>query len=280
MRRFAALAFLALLLVAGACRTESRPLRLATTTSVDNSGLLDVLLPAFTKQTGIRVEAVSVGSGKALQLARRGDADMTLTHDPNLERVFLAERRAVVYRKIMFDDFMIVGPPADPAAVAGAPSAVEAMRRIAVSGAPFASRGDDSGTEAREKLLWAQAGASPTKGRRLEAGQAMAPTLSLASESAAYCLTDRPTFTQLEDKLALRIMFQGGPDLLNSYAIMVVRGTAGSVQAHAEQFVAWLTGDSGRQCISDFRIKGVPAYTVWPIGVPGYTPEALPRQAP
>ncbi len=280
MRRVAALASLALLVVGWACRAGSPSLRLATTTSVDNSGLLDVLLPAFTNDTGIRIEAISVGSGKALQLARRGDADLTLTHDPNLERVFLAEQRALVYRKIMYDDFMIVGPPADPAGVSGAPTAVEAMRRIALAGAPFASRGDDSGTEAKEKLLWAQAGADPPKGKRLEAGQAMAPTLRLASESAAYCLTDRPTFTQLRDKLALRILFEGGPDLLNSYAIMIVRSSPSRVQTDALRFVNWLSGGGGRKCIADFRVKGVPAYTVWPLGVPGDTPEAQPRQAP
>ncbi len=280
MRRLAVLASLGLLVLAWACRAGSPPLRLATTTSVDNSGLLDVLLPEFAKQTGLRVEAISVGSGKALQLARRGDADLTLTHDPNLETVFLAEGRALVYRKIMFDDFIIVGAPADPAGVAGAPTAVEAMRRIAVSGAPFASRGDESGTEAREKLLWVQAGASPAKGKRLEAGQAMAPTLRLASESAAYCLTDRPTFMQLRDKLRLRILFEGGPDLLNSYAIMIVRAAPSQVQAEAVRFLDWLTGDSGRRFIADFRVKGVPAYTVWPPGVAGDSPGALPRQAP
>jgi hypothetical protein len=222
------------------------------------------------------VDAVAVGSGKALQLARRGDADMTLTHDPEIEEVFLSEQRASLYRKIMYNDFLIVGPESDPAGTAQAASASGAMRRIAVSTAAFASRGDSSGTDDREKLLWKRAGASPPGPRLLETGQAMSPTLRVASEKRAYCLTDRATFAQLEDRLALHPLYQGGPELLNTYAVMVVRHAGAPPRRRPCGWPGgWPAGraradrrfqDQGRRC------------AVWPDGVPRDTPGALPRR--
>ena len=264
----------------GACAKAPPSIRLATTTSVDNSGLLDVLLPAFTKQTGIRVDAVAVGSGKALQLARRGDADMTLTHDPQIEEVFLSEQRASLYRKIMYNDFLIVGAESDPAGAAQAASATDALRRIAVSTAAFASRGDSSGTDDREKLLWKRAGATPPRPRLIETGQAMSPTLRVASEKRAYCLTDRATYAQLEDKLALRPLYVGGPELLNTYAVMVVRRVGSSAEAMAMQLAGWLADGEGRELIAGFKIKRAAVFTVWPASDPRDTPGALPRRDP
>ena len=233
----------------GVCANAPPSIRLATTTSVDNSGLLEVLLPAFTKQTGIRVDAVAVGSGKALQLARRGDADMTLTHDPQIEEVFLSEQRASLYRKIMYNDFLIVGPESDPADAAQAASATDAMRRIAVSTAAFASRGDKSGTDDREKTLWKRAGASPQRPRLIETGQAMSPTLRVASEKRAYCLTHSRDVRTAGRQAGIASALRGGPELPNTYAVMVVRRVGSSAEAMAMQLAGWLADGEGRDAL-------------------------------
>ena len=164
------------LLVSG-CGKDSSSLRLATTTSVDNSGLLQAILPSFRQETGIDVQVLAVGSGRALQLLRRGDADVALTHDPLTEAALLKEIPAAGYRKIMFNDFVVVGPARDEASVRPSASAADAMRRIATSTALFVSRGDESGTHARERQLWQKAGVKPPADRLLETGQSMAATL-------------------------------------------------------------------------------------------------------
>ena len=225
--RIATLLFIAgLAALSVGCREDRRRLRLATTTSVDNSGLLTAILPSFQDETGIAVQVLAVGSGRALQLLRRGDADVALTHDLVAETAFLKETTPAAYRKIMFNDFVVVGPSRDEAGVGQAANATDAMRRIAGSGATFVSRGDESGTHAREQQLWRKAGTTPSAARLLETGQGMAATLRIASERHAYTLTDRATFTQLAETVGLQPLFQGDPDLLNTYAVIVRPATA------------------------------------------------------
>ena len=171
-----------------ACQPTPRMVRIATTTSVDNSGLLAAILPAFERRARIKVEVLAVGSGQAFGLLERGDVVAGLTHDPGAEAAALAAGLITSYRKIMFNDFIIVGPPEDPAGIAQASNAVDAMRRIATHGVAFASRGDRSGTHSREQELWALAKQRPVRGLLIETGQGMSATLRVASEKRAYTL--------------------------------------------------------------------------------------------
>jgi tungstate transport system substrate-binding protein len=271
---------LLLVLSSANCAPDANSIRMATTTSVDASGLLQAILPPFQEETRIRVDVIAVGSGRAIALARRGDADLALTHDPDLERAFVSEGRAELYRKLMFNDFLIVGSAGDPARVREASDARDAMRRIAQARAWFASRGDQSGTDAREKRLWQLAGARPGQDRLLETGQGMAATLRVASERGAYCLTDRATFVQLANRLSLSPCFEGGSDLLNTYAVIVVKNRAGVTRTAALRLALWLSDGRGRDVIGAFRVKGRPVFSVWPAGVPRDSPDALPREQP
>jgi tungstate transport system substrate-binding protein len=247
---------------------------LATTTSVDNSGLLQAILPSFQLETGIDVQVLAVGSGRALQLLRRGDADVALTHDPIGEAAFLKEMPSAAYRKIMFNDFVLVGPSGDPALIRQASDTADAMRRIATSTAVFVSRGDESGTHAREQQLWQKAGAEPRADRLLETGQGMAATLRIASERHAYTLTDRATFTQLAQALALQPQFEGNADLLNTYAV-IMPDRAGP--ENAKKFMRWISEDDGRARIAAFTIGGTHPFVVWPPGRPRDVPDTMPK---
>lgn len=257
------------------CGGDRPQLRLATTTSVDNSGLLEAILPSFQQETGIQVQVLAVGSGRALQLLRRGDADVVLTHDPVAEGALLKEIPMAAYRKIMFNDFIVVGPADDPAGMRHAATATDAMRRVAASTAAFVSRGDESGTHARERQLWQKAGAQPAADRLLDTGQGMAATLRIASERHGYTLTDRATFTQLAHTLTLQPLFQGDPDLLNTYAVIVLRDTDRATDAL--RFMAWISDGEGRERIASFTIAGTRPFTIWPAGRPRETPDALPQ---
>jgi tungstate transport system substrate-binding protein len=256
------------------CTGSASRLRLATTTSVDNSGLLEAMLPGFRQQTGIDVQVLATGSGRALQLLRRGDADVALTHDPLSEAAFLSEVPSSAYRKVMFNDFVVVGPAEDEASVRQAASADDAMGRIAKSSMAFVSRGDESGTHARERQLWANAGARPSADRLLETGQGMAATLRVASERRAYTLTDRATFARLARTLSLEPLFEHDPDLMNTYAVIAVDGDRHS---QAMQFMTWLTDGAGRDRIASFTIDTTRPFFVWPAGRPRETPNALPQ---
>jgi tungstate transport system substrate-binding protein len=264
-----------LVAIAAGCAGDAPQLRLATTTSVENSGLLAAILPSFRQETGIDVQVLAVGSGRALQLLRRGDVDVALTHDPVTESAFLGEMPAAAYRKIMFNDFLLVGPPRDEAAVQQAATAADAMRRIVTSTAAFVSRGDESGTHTREQQLWQKAGAKPPADRLLEAGQGMAATLRIASERQAYTLTDRATFTQLAHALRLKPLFEDDPDLLNTYAVIIPPDTAR--ERDALRFMTWISDGDGRGLISSFTIAGTRMFFVWPAGGPRETPDLLPR---
>jgi tungstate transport system substrate-binding protein len=257
------------------CGGQPGGLRLATTTSVDNSGLLEAILPSFHRKTAVDVQVLAVGSGRALQLLRRGDADVALTHDPVAETAFLEDVRGAHYSKIMFNDFVIVGSAEDRASVAAATTAIDAMRRIAGSGAPFISRGDESGTHAREQQLWRDAATKPPADRLLESGQGMAATLRIAHERGAYTLSDRATFLQLSPTIALRVHFEGDPALLNTYAVIVLPRSPR--RDDALRFVDWIADGEGRPLIAAFTVGGAHPFTVWPADRTRDVPDAVPR---
>jgi tungstate transport system substrate-binding protein len=264
--------------LASSCARPAGVIHMATTTSVDNSGLLATLLPEFQKDSGIQVLAVAVGSGRALDILDRRDADVALTHDPDAEQRYVDKGVFGEYRKVMFNDFVIAGPEGDPAQVRTATSAVDAMTRIASSGRAFASRADSSGTHSRELLLWKAAGRKPEGAHLIETGQGMGATLRIASERQAYVLTDRATFRQLQATLRLVMLNEGDPILINTYAVSYRAGLIGDRLAHAQQLIAWLTDGRGREVVSAFGIKDQPpAFTVWPADRPRTHPADLPH---
>jgi tungstate transport system substrate-binding protein len=256
------------------CGRSAKYIVLATTTSVQNSGLLDRLAPAFRDETGLEIRTHLAGSGRALQMLRHGQADVVISHAPAAEEAFLRDVPDARYRKLMFNDFIVAGPAADPAGIRLARDAADAFRRIAASSAYFVSRGDASGTHERERALWDAAGASPAEQRLLTSGQGMAGTLRQASARGAYTLADRATFLQLQPQLDLARLFDRDPRLLNTYAV-ITRG--GPREDDAIAFAVWLTSGPGRSLIDAFEVgPGVRAFTVWPAGCAAGTPAALP----
>jgi len=223
LRTLAALLGPLLFLLAASCG-GSGTLILATTTSTDNSGLLDELVPAFEQQSGVSVKVIAVGSGAAMAMGERGDADVLLVHSPDAVDEFVAAGFGVERARVMFNDFVIVGPPSDPAGIAGGEDAAAALRTIAEAGARFISRGDDSGTHAKEKLLWAVAGLD-VPGRAewyVEAGQGMGATLTIAAATGGYVLTDRATYLVVADGSELPMLISGDPLLRNIYDVIIV----------------------------------------------------------
>ena len=207
---------------AWAAAAAPRSLILATTTSTQDSGLLDVLVPMFEKKTGIQVKTIAVGSGQALAMGAKGEADVLLAHSPEAEKQFMADGHGINRRLVMHNDFVLLGPAADPAAVKGAKGAPEALTRIAAKGAVFVSRADNSGTHAQEKKLWKAAATQPKGAWYLETGLGMGQTLNVASEKAGYTLSDRGTFLALRKNLALAILCEGDRSLLNVYHVIQV----------------------------------------------------------
>jgi tungstate transport system substrate-binding protein len=193
---------------------------LATTTSTQDSGLLDALVPVFEKQSGYRVKTIAVGTGQALAMGARGDADVVLVHAPSLEKKYVAEGAYVNRQLVMYNDFVVVGPPSDPARIKGVRRLVDALRRIAESKVVFVSRGDNSGTHILEKALWERAGAQPSGPAYVQAGQGMGAVLSIASEKGGYTLTDRATYLALHKRLTLDIVFEKARPLQNIYHVM------------------------------------------------------------
>jgi tungstate transport system substrate-binding protein len=230
-RRFG-LALLVLLLAAGpiAAQTSapaSRTLILSTTTSTQDSGLLDVLVPMFEKATGYSVKTISVGTGQALALAARGEADVTLAHAPALEKKYVEDGKMSNRRLVMYNDFVVIGSAEDPARIKGLPAA-EALKRVAAGGARFVSRGDKSGTHALELALWKQAGIEPKGSWYVESGQGMGQTLLVANERKAYALTDRGTYLAFQKRVDLPILVEKDRALLNIYSVMEVNPANGS----------------------------------------------------
>jgi tungstate transport system substrate-binding protein len=203
------------------------PVILATTTSTQDSGLLDVLVPMFEHQSGYTVKTIAVGTGQALALGARGEADVVLAHAPDLEKKHLAEGKMLNRRLVMYNDFVIIGPAEDPAGIKGMTSAAQAMTAIAQTGSRFVSRGDNSGTHILEIALWKLAGVEPSSPWYIEAGQGMGLTLGLADDRNAYTLTDRGTYLAYQKRLRLPILLQGDTPLLNVYSVMEVNAATG-----------------------------------------------------
>jgi len=221
------LALAGLLAASPAALAQSHVVILSTTTSTQDSGLLDVLVPLFEKRTGLTVKTISVGTGQALVLAARGEADVTLAHAPGLERKYVEDGKMSNRRLVMYNDFVIIGPADDPARIKGLPKAVDALRRIAESQSRFVSRGDKSGTHVLEQALWAQAGVEPKGAWYLESGQGMGQTLGIADDRRAYTLSDRGTYLAFAKRVDLPVLVEKDRPLLNIYSVMEVNPANG-----------------------------------------------------
>jgi tungstate transport system substrate-binding protein len=231
MSRFLGIVWLlagALLLGAGShAEAQSNVVLLSTTTSTQDSGLLDVLVPMFEKQSGLSVKTISVGTGQALALAARGEADVTLAHAPGLEKKYVEDGKMSNRRLVMYNDFVLIGPADDPAQIKGLPKAVDALKRIAESQSRFVSRGDKSGTHVLEQGLWKQAGLEPRGAWYIESGQGMGQTLGIANDRRAYTLTDRGTYLAFQKRVDLPILVEKDRPLLNIYSVMEVNPANG-----------------------------------------------------
>jgi len=258
MKRFLSVMLLFTVFLAGcASATPAKELLLVSTTSTQDSGLLDVLLPAFTASTGYTVQVVAVGSGQALKLGEQGNADVILLHSPAAEKEFVANGFGVDRRLVMHNDFVMVGPPVDPARIRGA-KPVDALQKIASSSAIFVSRGDDSGTHVKELTLWKNAGLDPLgKAWYLETGQGQGATLSIASEKGGYALTDRGTFLAYQSNVDLEILVEGDPFLLNVYHVITVNPEKhpNTNLAGAKAFADFITSGEGQQIIGEYGVE-------------------------
>ena len=257
MKRHFLLPFLLPLLIATPAAAE-QIVRLATTTSTENSGLLAHLLPPFERESGYRIHVIAVGTGKALRMGRDGDVDVVLVHAPAAERKFVEAGYGVERFPVMHNDFLIIGPAGDPARTSGLKDASLALRRIAGHGAPFVSRGDDSGTHKKELSLWRAAEIEPGGGWYREAGQGMGKVLQIAAEMEAYTLTDRGTWLAYRRRLPLRPLVEGDPRLFNPYGIIAVNPSLHPGVNHlgAVALIRWITSPQGQRLIADYRLQG------------------------
>jgi tungstate transport system substrate-binding protein len=244
--------------LAQAAESQTKVLRLATTTSTENSGLLRDILPLFEAKSGYQVHVIAVGTGKALKLGQNGDVDVVLVHAPAAEAAFVKAGYGVDRHAVMYNDFVILGPANDPAGVRKSSSAADAMRRIATQQSVFVSRGDDSGTNKKERKLWQAAGVKPAGDWYREAGQGMGKVLQISGELSAYTLTDRGTWLAFSNKLPLQIVFEGDPALFNPYGVIAVnpKRYPDINYAGATTFINWLTSAQGQARIGAFRVAG------------------------
>jgi tungstate transport system substrate-binding protein len=254
------LVFLLAGLLSSGAKAQERFITLSSTTSTEDSGLFGHILPRFRAQSGIDVHVVAVGTGQALAIGARGDADALLVHDRVGEDKFVADGYGVDRRDVMYNDFVIVGPKSDPAGIRGLQSAREALARIAAAGAVFASRGDDSGTNRMELRLWQAAGIAPGTGRAWyrDLGQGMGPTLNVAAALDAYTLTDRATWANFKNRQNLEILTEGDPALFNPYGSILVNPAKWPhvKAADARIWHEWLTSRAGLDAITSYRIAG------------------------
>ena len=232
MKLFASLLLAPVLILVGAFHlfageAPNKTVVLSTTTSTQDSGLLDVLVPLFEKKSGYDVKTVSVGTGQALELAARGEADVALVHAPSLEKKYVADGKLLNRRLVMYNDFVIIGPGNDPARIKSTKSSLQAMKLIAGSRSRFVSRGDNSGTHNLERALWKQSGIEPNGAWYIEAGQGMGATLVIANERNAYTITDRATYLAFQKRVALPILLEGDKPLFNIYSVMEVNPANG-----------------------------------------------------
>jgi tungstate transport system substrate-binding protein len=237
--------------------TKSHSVILSTTTSTQDSGLLDVLVPLFEKKTGYSVKTISVGTGQALELAAKGDADVALVHAPSLEKKYIAAGKLTNRRLVMYNDFVIIGPKADPARIASLKSAAAAMKAIERDKARFVSRGDNSGTHNLEKSLWKAAGIQPQGSWYIESGQGMGATLAIAQERDAYTLTDRGTYLALQKRVTLPILVHGDRTLLNIYSVIEVNPANGPRvnQAAGKAFADFMVSAEAQNLITSFGVE-------------------------
>jgi tungstate transport system substrate-binding protein len=243
-------------IAAGSAAAQS--ITMASTTSTEQSGLFGHLLPEFKKATGVDVKVVAVGTGQAIDMARRGDADVLFVHDQAAEEKFVAEGGAVRRFPVMYNDFVLVGPKGDPAGTRGK-DIIEALKKISAANAPFVSRGDKSGTHAAELRYWNQAGAAANKGGGYkECGCGMGPALNIASSANSYALTDRGTWLSFKNRGDLVVLVQGDTRLFNQYGVMVVNPAKYPhvKAADAQKFVDWVTSPAGQTVIANYKISG------------------------
>jgi tungstate transport system substrate-binding protein len=233
-------------------------LKLSTTTSTENSGLLKYVLPAFEAQSGFKVQVIAVGTGKALELAKNGDVDVTLVHARAAEDQLIAQGYGVERRDVMYNDFIVVGPSSDPAGIKGMKDVHAAFRKIAQAKARFISRGDNSGTDQMEQAYWKVAGIKPAGNAYVSAGLGMGEVLNMAAELQAYTLTDRATYVAYKARTRLAIAVEGDPAMFNPYGIIAVNpGRHKGVNFDgAMQLIRWITSEAGQQRIAAFRIEG------------------------
>lgn len=261
MVRRTILALAALAALALPAAAQERTITLASTTSTEQSGLFGHILPIFARETGITVRVVALGTGQALDVGRRGDADVVLVHDRAAEERFVREGFGGPRRHVMYNDFVLIGPSDDPARIAGLGDTPEALRRIAAARAPFVSRGDRSGTHAAELRLWRAAGVDPATGRGQwyrEVGQGMGPALNTSAAQDAYILADRGTWLNFRNRQRLRILVEGDARLFNQYGVMPVdpRRHPHVKAADARRFIDWIVSPAGQAAIAGYRING------------------------
>ncbi|RXH26349.1 MULTISPECIES: substrate-binding domain-containing protein [Bradyrhizobium] len=259
MRKIATLG--AILLWSTIAVAQDRTITVASTTSTEQSGLFGHLLPLFEKADGISVKVVAVGTGQALDIGRRGDADVVFVHDRAAEDKFMSEGQGVKRFDVMYNDFVIIGPKSDPAKIAGGKDVTDALRKIAAAKAPFISRGDKSGTHAAELRLWKEAGVDLSASKDSwyrEIGQGMGPALNMASSSNAYLLSDRGTWLSFKNRGDLAILTEGDKRLFNQYGVMLVNPEKHpNVKAKDGQaFIDWLVSSKGQEAIAGYKVGG------------------------
>ena len=250
---------------------EKIKLVIASTTSTQQSGLFDILIPEYEKASkyNIKVEIIAVGTGKAIRVAKKGEADMLFVHDPFREEKFVAEGYGMNRRAVMHNNFIIIGPQNDPAGIKRLKSAVEAFEEIAEKGSPFVSRGDDSGTNIKELDIWDDAGINPKgKGWYFETGAKMGDTLLTANQKKAYTLSDMGTFLNYESKINLKILFKGDPILRNNYSVIAVNPEKFPEAKYREamDFIAFVTSHEGQRLIANYKKHGISLF--YPDAVP------------
>ena len=233
-------------------------LRLATTTSTDNSGLLEVLHPVFEEKNNIKVDVIAVGTGKALRLGTNGDVDVVMVHAPGAEKKFVAEGSGVERLPVMHNDFVLLGPKADPADVKNASSLSDALQRILQTESDFVSRGDDSGTHKKEKKLWQAAGIDPKGSWYLAAGQGMGAVLQMSNNKSTYTMSDRGTYLAYKSKIDLDVVYEGAPNLLNPYSVILV-----NPEKHphvktelGQRYIDFIRSQEGQAIIANFKVNG------------------------
>jgi tungstate transport system substrate-binding protein len=261
MTRRAILLLLGTLLAVAPTHAETPFITVASTTSTEQSGLFGHLLPAFTKDTGIEVRVVAVGTGQALKIGERGDCDVVFVHDRPSELKFVADGFGVGRHEVMYNDFVLIGPSSDPAKVDGGHDIVAALRKIAAAQAPFLSRGDDSGTDKAEKRLWQEAGIDikPASGTWYrDTGSGMGPTLNTTAALAGYTLADRGTWLSFQNRRDLKIVVEGDKRLFNQYGVMLVNPARHPTvkQELGRRFIDWLVSPDGQGAIAAYTING------------------------